>query len=179
MLFELKNALRSPEPAATLGEDRQVLNSSQPGAERRREPRYLVEDIVEVELMSAPTGRYTGVVRDISRSGMRLELRTPITRGGQIKIIFPKQLVVFGEIRYCHREGSGYQAGVLIDSAFSTQAIANRHLHDDELALYLVGKGLTVPEVIRLREHLSECPECQIRLKDTASLLKPVRAANA
>jgi len=53
--------------------------------------------------------------------------------------------------------------------------LADEHIHDDVLSLYLVGKGLTVPEVVGLKEHLILCEACKIRLAEADAILNPVR----
>jgi|SRR5579871_2874530 len=142
------------------------------GSERRQEARYNCADPCEIRVEPGARERVPGTVRDVSRSGLRLEITVPVLKGSFIEVMLPKEVVIFGEVRYC-RPGSGtYQVGVQIQEVFyGTREI--QHLHDDDLSLYLVGKGLTACEVIRAREHLQKCRRCRERLAEAAAILNP------
>jgi hypothetical protein len=143
--------------------------------EKRREPRYSCKDAVAVRILSIGPRHFPATVVDVSRSGLRLELAIPIAKGSEIEVTARSQLVVFGEVRYCRRAGDSFQAGVLIRDVIQSRPQAVKHLHDDELSLYLVGKGLTMPEVLRVGAHLETCEECRTRLSDAHSVLHPTR----
>ena len=84
-------------------------------------------------------------------------------------------MVIFGEVRYCRTLGDAFQAGVQIrDAVYVRESLAN-HIDDDALSFYLVGKGLTAPEVIKLRDHLIQCESCRVRLGEKDTILNPVR----
>lgn len=51
----------------------------------------------------------------------------------------------------------------------------HRHLHDDELALYLCREGLTATEVIKVREHLHSCQTCGTELEEVKLILIAIR----
>jgi hypothetical protein len=68
----------------------------------------------------------------------------------QIRVAFPGKLVIFGEVRYCRPAGDGFHIGIFIQDMVRSSRPPERHIHDDELSPYLVGKGLTVPEVFEL-----------------------------
>jgi hypothetical protein len=91
----------------------------------------------------------------------------------QIRVIFPAKLVIFGEVRYCRQAGDGFHIGILIQDVVRSSVPKETHISDDELALYLLGKGLTVPEVFALREHVVKCEECRVRLDDANAILNP------
>lgn len=144
-------------------------------AERRREARYPTQDTAEVEVRHGEIVRLPATVVDISRSGLCLKLTTQVGRGELVKISLPRQVVIFGEVRYCRRADNFYHAGVLIHEVFYDQPVPDLHISDEELSFYLVGKGLAVSDIIRLREHLIVCGACRTRLGATDSVLNPTR----
>ena len=142
--------------------------------ERRSEARYPTRDVAEVQILEKSSlCRVAATVLDVSRSGLRIEVKSPIAKGSQVQIILGRTLIIFGEVRYCRRGGEAVHAGILIQQVVRPRPLANEHIHDDVLFLYLVGKGLTVPEVIGLREHLILCEACQIRLAEADAILNP------
>jgi hypothetical protein len=165
---------------ATISPDTELAVEGTRLLERRSEARYPTEDLVEVQILG--TGslcRVTATILDVSRSGLRLELSSTIAKGSQVEIIVPRRLSIFGEVRYCRRFRELVHAGILIQQVICPRSLAVHHIHDDALALYLVGKGLTVPEVIGLKEHLILCEACQIRLAEADAILHPVRKRKA
>lgn len=144
-------------------------------AERRRETRYPTQDAAEVEVRHGEILRMPAMVVDVSRSGLRLELPAAVGRGEQVKISLPRQVVILGEIRYCRRAGIVYHAGVLIQDIFQAEAAPGGHISADELSFYLIGKGLLVADIIKLREHLIECEACRIHLGEKDAVLNPAR----
>ncbi len=131
--------------------------------ERRREARYPCDDPAEVRVLPGDGTRMPATVVDVSRSGMRLELSGPVTKGSQIEIFLPKQVVIFGQVRHCRRAGGVYYAGVLIQEVFYSRLEDGAHVEDDNLRMYLAGHGLTLPQVIEVRDHLSQCDACRKR----------------
>ncbi len=144
-------------------------------AERRRETRYPTQDACEVEVRHGEILRMPALVVDVSRSGLRLELPAAVGRGEQVKINLPRQVVILGEVRYCRRSGMIFCAGVLIQDVFQDPVAPGGHISADEISFFLVGKGLAVADIIRLREHLIECEGCRIRLGETDAKLNPAR----
>ena len=110
--------------------------------EKRRERRYPTNDPVQVR-----TYPYTGVpvpanVVDVSRSGMKLELVTALARGARIEVLMASSnLAIFGEVRYCRKAGAMYHAGVLIEDVVQPRSNTTKHVHGDEILLYIAGKG--------------------------------------
>ena len=141
--------------------------------DRRREARYQTNDSVEVEALRGGTQQLQGTIVDVSRSGLCLHVAEAIGRGIDLKIRLAGQLVIFGQVRYCRRVDSGFQVGVAIDDVFFAHNASNEHVHDDDLGLYLLGKGLSVPQVMRLKDHLAGCTYCARRLDETHWLLHP------
>lgn len=139
--------------------------------DRRREPRYTTSDPVEIQLLEAGCGpRVGGKVLDVSHSGLRIELPTPIGKGLRIEIVLPDRTIIFGETRYCRLMSSSYHVGVAIEAVYYARSILAGHLQDTELNLYLLGKGLTAVEAIQLKRHLFSCGRCQGRLAKAQAL---------
>ena len=143
--------------------------------ERRRETRYPTHDPVKVEIWQPPMLSVPATITNISRSGLRLSLPTRIGKGVQIKITLEHPMVIFGEVRYCRSFGDTFQAGVQIRDAVYVRENPENHVDDDALSFYLVGRGLTASEVIKLRDHLIRCESCRIRLGEKDAILNPVR----
>jgi len=151
--------------------------------ERRRERRYPTNDPVEVRMFPFTATPIPATIIDVSRSGMTLELtkpllqraeanrRTPSAHESKIEVLMPtNKLVIFGELRYCRRAGAAYHAGVLIESLVEPKP-DTRHLQDEEISFYIVGKGLTAPAVLRVEAHLVRCDSCRQRLAEAARTL--------
>jgi hypothetical protein len=172
MSFQIKDAasVRRPLSAST-----SFVPMLAPPSEKRREPRYPCKDAVAVRILSVAPRHFPATVLDVSRSGLRLEVAIPIAKGSEIEVTARSQIVIFGEVRYCRRAGDSFYAGVLIRDVIQPRLQAVKHLHDDDLSLYLVGKGLTMPEVIRVGGHLATCEECRTRLSDAYAVLHPTR----
>jgi hypothetical protein len=125
--------------------------------------------------MSLGPRNFPATVLDVSRSGLRLEMSTPIAKGSEIEVTARSQIAVFGEVRYCRRAGDSFHVGVLIRDVVQSHARAVAHLDDDDVTLYLAGKGLTMAEVIRVKDHLANCQQCRTRLREADAMLHPIR----
>jgi hypothetical protein len=107
---------------------------------------------------------------------MQLELHTALARSTQVEVLIAGKAAIVGEIRYCHEAGRLFRAGVLIRDVNVPPSRVIEHVHEDHLTLYVVGHGLTAPEVIHIREHLSQCDECRSSLADTAEMLRRIQS---
>jgi hypothetical protein len=159
----------------------QSLLDSEQDAERRTEARYPARDPAELQILPPPGEPISsepiyGTILDVSRSGLRVALPQRIDRGEQVKVKLHNN-VIFGEVRYCRAVSGAFHAGIRIQSLVRPAGRENRHIADDPLSLYAVGKGLSVPEVIELREHLVRCETCRARLAEKVTLLNPSRRA--
>jgi hypothetical protein len=162
------------EPAAIQGDIGLAVPNLRP-FERRRDHRYSTNDQAEVEVLGTNIQRLSAIVLDVSRSGLRLEIQTRIGQCAQVEITLPRDVVIFGEVRYCRPAGADFHAGVLIADILQSRTPPGKHIHDDELGLYLIGKGLPASELIELREHVICCKPCRIRLMETEAVLNPAR----
>jgi len=139
------------------------ISPTQPQPERRREPRYPTNDAVEITVLAEPPLWFAGRVLDVSRSGLRVALLSPLDPGTQVRITFRRPAVIFAEVRHCKWAGDAFHVGLRIEDVLISP---NRHVDEDELELYLSSKGLTEAEFFYVRLHFSDCPECQTRLRE-------------
>jgi len=139
--------------------------------ERRREPRYPCNDAVEIRRIPGDSVRMPARALDVSRRGLRVALDTQLEKGSLVEIILPKQVVIFGEVRYCRWSSERYHAGIRIEDAFYALGADAEHIHEDKLRLYAGGNGLALREVIAIGQHLRQCRFCNERLSD--ALLPP------
>ncbi len=154
--------IHSEPPAEVLSQD------------RRREAHYPAQEPAELELLYGPREPIYGTILDVSRSGLRIELPRRIHRGEEVKVKLQHN-VIFGEVRYCRAVSGVFQAGIRIDELVRPAPDRQQHLSEDTLSLYAVGKGLSVSEVIEVREHLLRCETCRARLAERETLLNPSR----
>lgn len=169
-------ALALPAPRATRTPSDEIAAAR--GAlfiEKRREARYPTNDPAHVEIMQGENKTIAATVLDVSRSGLRVSLAVSIPRGVEVKVTLQRNVVIFGQIRYSRPFEDGFEAGVLIQDMSQNSGQSSTHIEDDLLSLYVIGKGLTVPEVIKLKEHLVNCESCRIRLGEKDALINPVR----
>lgn len=142
--------------------------------EKRRERRYPTNDPAEVRAFPFNADAIPANIVDVSRSGMRLELVAPLPRDARIEIVMSfTKLKVSGEVRYCRKVGAVYQAGVLIHDIVQPKPDV-KHLHDDDVSLYVAGKGLSTEGVLRVEVHLSCCVACKQRLVEATKTLYPL-----
>src|ERR1700733_4875235 len=131
--------------------DRVRSSPFDPPADRRREARYPTNDPAKIRILEAwdDPARFAGIVLDVSRNGMRVEVAKPLPTGMRVEVILVKASV-FGEIRYCQRVSLVYHVGIAIEDVFFPPSTSFDHIHDDQLSLYVAGKGLKAPEAIRV-----------------------------
>lgn len=164
----------SNNPVAALA---QSLQASEEEAERRTETRYPTRgDPAELELLQGPAVPQYGTILDVSRSGLRVVLLKRMDRGEQVKVKLQGN-VIFGEVRYCRAASGAFQVGIRIRDLVRAAGRQTEHIADEPLSLYAVGKGLSVAEVIQIREHLVLCESCRNRVAKQEALLKPSRKA--
>ena len=147
--------------------------------ERRADLRFPANDPVQIEILQCDFLNVEGVVVDVSRSGVRVALQTRVGKGAQVKINVRRQIIIFGEVRYCRPVNGYFHAGILIQNVFYASAPSSQYANDDDLSLYILWKGLTTPEIIRLRQHLEACDSCRARLNRTTAILDEIRLHQA
>jgi PilZ domain len=93
-------------------------------AEKRRERRYDTEEGVSLQALSPfSTDRYQGKLADVSRNGMKIQTRVRAESGTLLKISL-KNVIAFGEVRYCLKREDGFHCGVRL-----TQVVQVRSPH--------------------------------------------------
>ena len=97
--------------------------NSEPLCERRREVRYPTYEQVQVSLLEMAGLEVNGVLRDVSRSGFRVELCLPLRTGGRVMLSIRDKVVIFATARYCRRESGTFQVGASIDAMFCPSAL--------------------------------------------------------
>jgi hypothetical protein len=168
MTLELKAARRHPQ------QEHPASDESPSFIEQRRETRYATNDPVEISVLEAGSSvRLGGTVLDVSRSGLRIETAIPISKGSRVEVMLPNRAIIFGKTRFCRRASDLYHAGLAIEEIYYAQPLSAEHIHDDEVALYAAGNGLTVLEAVRVKKHLVACKNCRARLAETEALLRP------
>ena len=151
-------------------------SSSAASKERRREARYPTGDAARIRVLPIEGDWAAATVVDISRSGVRVELSSAVPSGAHVEImVMPRKVVIFGEVRHCRRSGGIFHIGIQIEGVVFPRPDTGAHLDDDQLSLYVAGRGLTSPEVIRAKDHLGACDDCCRRMHATASALRPRR----
>jgi hypothetical protein len=162
------------EPAdESISEEAPAIQVSVPkeAADKRREARYVCNDPAKVRILSGNRGVFDATVMDISKSGLRLEGGSALLKGEKIEITLPREVIIFGEVRYCRRVAENYHVGVLIEDVFySRRADIGSHLHDDQLTLYLIRKELAIRDVLGVRDHLLRCKWCSARCRAVSRL---------
>ena len=128
----------------------------------------------EIRWLQGDGSSFSGTVLDISKSGLRVAIPAHLRQGAQIEVILPKQVVIFGEVRHCSRAGEMFHAGILIEEVFYSRDLTSAHLHDDQLSLYLAGRGLTAREVLAVGQHVRMCSVCNRRLENAKALSETV-----
>lgn len=153
------------------------LIAPDPASDRRSEARYPAQAPAELEILPLSTGPLYGTVLDVSRSGLRIGLARRVDRNQKVRVTLSGN-VIFGEVRYCRAVAAGFQAGIRIENLVR-EAAGDRHIAEDPLSLYAVGKGLAIHEVIEIREHLGRCEACRTRLAGKQTLLNPARKSRS
>jgi hypothetical protein len=86
-----------------------------PGAEKRRERRFVTNDSAFLHSLNPLTLDITPVqVLDVSKQGLKVRTGQHIRTGSEIQVKL-KDLFVLGVIRYCVRVGGFFLAGILVE----------------------------------------------------------------
>jgi hypothetical protein len=82
--------------------------------EMRKEPRYKTDEVVSLQTLNPfSPDRHSGRLADVSRSGMKLQIPVRVECGTLIKIGL-KNMIAFGEVRYCVPVGDVFHFGVQV-----------------------------------------------------------------
>lgn len=82
--------------------------------ERRRKKRYSIREAVEFREIAGTTG-HSGYLENCCEDGLCIASATPVEPGDLINIKV-RDLKMMGEVRYCNRNGVGFQFGLMLPS---------------------------------------------------------------
>jgi hypothetical protein len=85
---------------------------------QRRETRFMANQSVTITLFDEVDIRITGTIRNISGTGIGLELDRPVRPGTALKVDLDDGPML-GEVIYCHQEEWSYYAGVELEHSLS------------------------------------------------------------
>lgn len=110
-----------------------MAGSEKTGKDRRSEPRLWCSDLVEVcwKDRSRWTRKVTGVLEDISRSGVCVQLDVQAPVGATLRVELGSTRLE-GEVRYCYYSETGYFVGVKLAEGirWSQELFRPKHLLD-------------------------------------------------
>jgi PilZ domain len=132
--------------------------------EKRSEHRYPACEIVEVQVIGASGGRFPGMVLDISRSGLKVEVGKPLSQGAHLEIVFASRAIIIGEARYCRSKGKLYHVGVKIEGVYFSRVVSSRHIGEQLLARYSRDSKLSPLLAMEIQNHLTACETCRAAL---------------
>jgi len=101
------------------------------GRENRKEVRYPTCDAAEISLLNLPGLQVRGIVRDVSKNGLCIELVLPVNIGERLKISLPKRAIVFAVARHCRQRRNKYQVGAEIESVYYPNQTAAAPIQPD------------------------------------------------
>ena len=81
---------------------------SHPATERRRSPRYLCSQLVEIGIDGRIT---TALLEDLSLEGAAVSVEAPVEADTAIEFVVPG-LTVRAKVRYCRRRETDFQVGL-------------------------------------------------------------------
>jgi hypothetical protein len=102
-----------------------------PFVEKRREVRYETCEAVDVSILEEESQRLPGILRDVSRSGLRIELSLAVKAGARLEVVLRNRAIIFGEARYCVRSANTYQVGVVIEDIYYPRNVPAAITHDE------------------------------------------------
>jgi len=163
--------------------------SKDPFVEKRKEKRFETCEVVEVCVleMASPemtsqemaSQRLHGILRDVSRSGLGLELSLPVNPGASLEIVLSNRAIIFGEVRYCRQQVPSYQVGVAIEDIYYPKSISSApdhegavfsqgrifrgppgsHVKIDDVPAFL-RRDLSETKTALVERHVASCEQC-------------------
>lgn len=117
-----KRPVISPKYPETMGSNVTENGNSSRGC-RRGEPRFITNGKGHVTAKGAVANeKHRATILDVSRSGLQLELDTPLEPGVQVKVEF-SGLIIVGKVLHLRPHLARYRAGVrILQLADSVQA---------------------------------------------------------
>jgi hypothetical protein len=177
----LENAeLVEEKPVQTLNYSSTIRQTGSPFVEKRREARYETCEAVEVSILDGENRRLRGILRDVSRSGLRVELSQPVNPGARLEVVLYNRAIIFGEARYCRASIDSYHVGMAISDIYDpkkgpaedccrtqrerlccplAQGATGSHASPDDVAAF-VHRDLSETKTALMERHLAVCEEC-------------------
>jgi hypothetical protein len=159
-------------------------SSEDPFVEKRKEKRFETCEVVEVCILEMASlemasERLHGILRDVSRSGLGLELSLPVNPGASLEIVLRNRAIIFGEVRYCRHQDRGYQVGVAIEDIYYPKSISSTAEHEgtvfsqgrifrgppgshvkiDDVPAFL-RRDLSETRTALVERHMASCEQC-------------------
>ena len=92
--------------------------------EHRRQPRFTVNQLVSVIVLTGQEHHLDGQILNVSQSGLRLLVGQPVASGTAIKIEYEDTLLL-GEAVYCYPAGDQFAVGLELQQAlYGTSELA-------------------------------------------------------
>ena len=150
-------------PTSTPQQPKHVDPRPGSGPEQRREARYPTCEVVEVTLIGESGLQLTGVLRDVSKNGLRVELDFPVPAGAHLKVAIGGRAVIFAVARYCHPTIDTFQVGAVIEEVYyptsnfagsdayaSVDAIGCHQLAQSIVTYYMSSRPMVDPPETRM-----------------------------
>ena len=143
----------------------------QPFKDSRKEPRFQAAGIGDLKIVnSATVVRLSAAIVDVSRSGLRIEIDSPLYSGSAIELSLGDSLVM-GAVGNCCPHGYGrYRAGILTIRVLESP-LRLRHLSEVDHLPYVLNDALTEAQRHYYTQHLELCPTCERRVERTREAL--------
>ena len=129
-------------------------------ADRRREPRFTTREMVSITVVwSGQSERSTGIVEDVSRSGIGLVSVSPLTPGATVFVRL-RQSGIFGTVRHCREiDSESFRCGVSIEHVVTPQAISD-HLNAEDLEQFIRRDPIEAQRKADICAHILSCRDC-------------------
>jgi len=158
----------APKQEGAKSDSSAEFKSSAQYLEKRRERRYPAHENVEVQVIGASGSRFGGLILEVSRSGLKLEIGKPLSQGAHLEILLPRIAIIIGEARYCRPKNKLYNVGVKIEGVYFTRAVSVRHVPKEWLVRY---RSLPPLAAVQVTEHLASCDACRAALSEVEEML--------
>jgi len=97
-------------------EDRRLVPRG--GAERRLEPRLVVDEPATLHLLRLSVSEQIAVrIMDMSQSGLGLRSTQALPAGSMVHVRIRSTIVALGQVRYSAKVNDGYYSGVRVEHA--------------------------------------------------------------
>lgn len=133
----------------------------------RREPRFQAAGIGDLKIVnSAAVVRLSAAIVDVSKSGLRIEIDSPLHSGSAIELSLGDSIIV-GAVGNCCPHGCGrYRAGIVTIRVLDAP-LRLRHLSDVDHLPYVLNDALTEAQRHYYTLHLILCPTCERNVERT------------